>query len=101
LREHHVYLLVSLPPTLSIAKAIQLIKASSSKWVPDTFRKDKQFKWQEGYGAFSVNISHIADTVAYIKQQREHYKNRSFQKNILPFLTNMKVYPAMNCRFIF
>ncbi len=54
--EDHVHLLISLPPTLSIVKAIQLIKGGSSKWVHDTFPKYKHFKWQEGYGAFSVSI---------------------------------------------
>ena len=35
----HVHILLSLPPTLSIAKALQLIKGGSSKWVHDTFRE--------------------------------------------------------------
>lgn len=32
----HVHILLSLPSTLSIAKALQLIKGGSSKWVHDT-----------------------------------------------------------------
>ena len=43
--EDHVHLLVSLPTTLSIAKAIQLIKGVSSKWVHDTFPYYDNFKW--------------------------------------------------------
>src|SRR5262245_12441748 len=35
--QDHVHLLVSLPATMPIAKAMQLIKGSSSKWVHDTF----------------------------------------------------------------
>jgi len=35
--EDHVHLLLSLPSTLAIAKAIQLVKGGSSKWVHDTF----------------------------------------------------------------
>jgi len=34
--EDHVHLLLSLPSTLTIAKAMQLIKGGSSKWVNDT-----------------------------------------------------------------
>ena len=56
--EDHIHLLISLPATLSIAKAIQLLKGGSSKWVHDRFPDHNNFKWQEGYGAFSVNISH-------------------------------------------
>ena len=33
----HVHILLSLPSTLSIAKALQLIKGGSSKWVHETF----------------------------------------------------------------
>ncbi|MFZ0389530.1 MAG: IS200/IS605 family transposase [Calditrichia bacterium] len=83
--EDHVHLLISIPPTLSIAKAIQLIKGGSSKWVHDTFPNLKYFKWQEGYGAFSVSISHIEDTLAYINRQQEHHKVNSFQDEYIAF----------------
>ncbi len=33
----HVHLLMSLPPTLSLAKAMQLLKGNSSKWLHETF----------------------------------------------------------------
>src|SRR5258705_12981759 len=32
----HVHILLSLPSTVSIAKAMQLVKGGSSKWVHDT-----------------------------------------------------------------
>ena len=35
--EDHVHMLLSVPSTLSIAKAIQLIKGNSSKWIHETF----------------------------------------------------------------
>jgi REP element-mobilizing transposase RayT len=53
----HVHILLSLPATLSIAKATQLLKGNSSKWIRETFPKMRSFAWQEGYGAFSVGIS--------------------------------------------
>ncbi len=47
----HVHALLLLPPTMSLAKAVQFLKGSSSKWINDT---NGEFAWQEGYGAFSV-----------------------------------------------
>ena len=44
--EDHVHLLLSLPATMSIAKAMQLIKGGSSKWVHDSFPKQRLFTWQ-------------------------------------------------------
>ncbi len=42
----HVHLLVSLPSTLAIAKALQLSKGGSSKWVHDSFPEHRLFGWQ-------------------------------------------------------
>ncbi len=61
----HVHLLLSVPPTLCIAKAMQLIKGGSSKWVHDTFPEQRLFRWQIKYGAFGVSVSvldRIVDT---------------------------------------
>jgi REP-associated tyrosine transposase len=55
----HVHMLISLPKTLSVSKALQLLKGSSSKWIHDTFPKLHSFEWQEGYGAFSIGISAV------------------------------------------
>jgi REP-associated tyrosine transposase len=55
--EDHAHLLFHLPPIMSLAKAVQLIKANSSKWMNEHGRR---FAWQEGYGAFSVSISNTA-----------------------------------------
>jgi REP element-mobilizing transposase RayT len=82
----HVHLLVSLPSNLSIAKAIQLIKGGSSSWVHTTFPEAKDFAWQTGYGAFSVSVSRLADTLAYIENQEEHHRTKSFQEEYLAFL---------------
>jgi hypothetical protein len=54
--EDHVHLLLSLPATLSVSKAAQLIKGGSSKWVHDTFPEHRLFQWQEKYGSFSVSV---------------------------------------------
>jgi len=51
---------------MNIAKAVQLIKGGSSKWIHDTFRESQKFAWQEGYGAFSVSSSQMKKTAAYI-----------------------------------
>ena len=84
--EDHLHLLFSIPSTLSIAKARQLIKGGSSKWVHDTFAEHRNFEWQEGYGAFSVGISQVDDTKAYIANQREHHRTKTFQEEYITFL---------------
>ncbi len=82
----HVHILLSLPATLSVAKAMQLLKGNSSKWIRETFPKMRSFAWQEGYGAFSVGISGLDATLTYINNQTEHHRKRSFREEFIAML---------------
>jgi putative transposase len=83
----HTHALLSLPGMMSFAKAVQLIKGGSSKWINDTFPRPKKFEWQEGYGAFSVSASQVPKTIAYINNQKEHHRKKTFQEEFLELLT--------------
>lgn len=78
----HIHILLSLPSTLAIYKAVQLIKGNSSKWIHETFPQHSRFEWQEGYGAFSIGVSGIDDTVAYIENQAEHHRKKTFKEEL-------------------
>ena len=78
----HVHVLVSLSPTISVAKTIQLLKGNSSKWIHETFPNMRSFEWQEGYGAFSIGISARGATIAYIRNQTAHHRTRSFSEEL-------------------
>ena len=82
----HVHILVSLPATISIAKAIQLLKGNSSKWIHEIFPKLHSFKWQEGYGAFSIGISGVAATSSYIHGQEAHHRTLPFRNEFQAIL---------------
>jgi REP element-mobilizing transposase RayT len=84
--EDHIHVLLSLPSTLSISKAIQLLKGNSSKWIHESFPEHRAFEWQEGYGAFSIGVSGIETTVDYIRRQAEHHRQRSFKEELIEFL---------------
>jgi len=82
----HVHVLLSLPATLSVARAIQLLKGNSSKWIRETFPKMHFFAWQEGYGAFRIGVSGVGDTIKYIEGQREHHRTLTFREELEIFL---------------
>ena len=84
--DDHVHLLLSLPATLPISKAMQLIKGGSSKWVHDTFTEHRLFDWQEEYGAFTVSVSQLDKTIAYIRDQESHHRKVTFQDEFLTLL---------------
>jgi putative transposase len=82
----HLHALLSLPGMMSFAKAVQLIKGGSSKCMNETFPRQRKFEWQEGYGAFSVSASQVPKTIAYINNQKEHHRRKTFQEEFLELL---------------
>ena len=84
--EDHVHIVLSLPSRIEIAKAIQLIKGGSSKWVHDTFPRQRDFAWQQGYGAFSIGISQLDATIGYVNAQPEHHRRKTFEEEFLAIL---------------
>jgi putative transposase len=82
--ENHAHILLSLPATMPLAKAVQLVKGASSRWMNVKHAHD--FARQEGYGAFTVGISQKDDTIAYIRAQAEHHRKRRFEEEFLAFL---------------
>lgn len=84
--EDHVHMLLSIHQTVAVSKAIQLIKGGSSKWVHETFPRYRDFTWQEGYGAFSIGVSQVPDTVGYIDNQKTHHAKWDYKAEFLSFL---------------
>ena len=84
----HVHVLASLPSTLPVSKALQLMKGNSSKWLRDTFPelRPQGFAWQEGFGAFSIGMSGVEGTVRYILTQEEHHRTKTFREEWESFL---------------
>jgi len=76
----HIHLLASLPSTLSLAKAVNLLKSNSTAWVKGNIPGRDKFAWQEKYGAFSVSKSAEANVTRYIRRQKEHHRRKTFQE---------------------
>ena len=87
----HVHILLSLPSTISIAKAMQLIKGGSSKWVHDTFSEHRLFNWQVKYGAFSVSQSSVEKIAQYIQNQEKHHRKMTFKEEFVALLKKHRI----------
>jgi REP element-mobilizing transposase RayT len=84
--EDHIHLLLRIHPQFAISKTIQLLKSNSSKWINEEQKTTTEFRWQRGYGAFSVSQS-MAETVKqYLANQREHHRHQSFEDEYLAML---------------
>jgi putative transposase len=78
----HVHALIDLPTGLSIEKAIQLLKGSSSHWVNSNELVAGKFAWGRGYGAFSVSHSNLDSVARYIAKQEEHHRVKTFAEEL-------------------
>lgn len=88
--DNHIHLLLSLPSSLPIAKAMREIKSASSHWMHETC-DIPGFEWQERYGAFSIGWAQVNATTAYISSQTEHHRKRDFQAEFLAILDKHKI----------
>jgi len=84
--EDHAHVLLSLPSTITIAHAIQLVKGASSNWVHKTFPEYQDFEWQKGYGAFSISHYDLEKTINYIKNQKKRHQTQDYKSEFLELL---------------
>jgi len=93
---NHAHVLIALPASMPLAKAIQVLKANSSRWLGE---HGFDFAWQEGYGAFSVSASNVASVRHYIEHQREHHAAHSFEDEFVSLLRKCNI--AYDPQFVF
>ena len=80
-------LAIRLARTVTMAKLVEELKTSSSKWLKTQSPALATFAWQRGYGAFSVRPSDLDALRHYIDTQEEHHRTRTFQEEYRAFLT--------------
>ena len=79
-------LAIRLSRTITIAALVEELKTSSSKWVKTQSPALAAFSWQRGYGCFSVGPSDLDALKAYIDDQENHHRTRTFQEEFRMFL---------------
>ncbi len=80
----HVHLLLSIPPTMSVSKAVQYMKGKTSRKLQQEFshlrkRYWGQHFWARGYFAVTVGNVNEEDIKKYIEEQEEHHKKDDFK----------------------
>ncbi|HEX8393048.1 MAG TPA: IS200/IS605 family transposase [Longimicrobium sp.] len=70
----HVHVLARFPANLSIATLVQRLKGASSYYAAQLGRGDSPFKWQGGYGAFTLSKRAVPIVRAYIANQEAHHR---------------------------
>lgn len=89
----HVHVFFGLPSSVTLSSIVQKLKSNSSTWLRQQPQMAR-FEWQEGYGAFSVSVSHADATMAYIRGQKEHHAKRNFDAELQEIMKKHGVVPT-------
>lgn len=73
--EDHVHVLARLHPSIAVADFAKHLKGASSHLINQVIAPEREFKWQRGYGALSVSVSHVKRVQSYIQNQKAHHNN--------------------------
>jgi putative transposase len=73
--DDHVHVLLRFPPTVAISHLVQRMKGASSRLVEQVSRE--AFRWQGGYGAFTVSRRGVPVVRDYVLNQAEHHQRGS------------------------
>lgn len=86
----HVHLLVDLKPTQLIPDLVRELKKASTEWVRQ-HTEEKAFRWQEGYGVFTVGWREKERIKRYIANQEDHHGRKSFREELIGMLNEAGV----------
>lgn len=81
--DDHIHILFRLSPTITLSRAVSLVKSNTSTWVKE---QGVGFAWQEGYGAFSVSSSNVSAVIKYIDNQEVHHRRMTFDQEFITLL---------------
>ena len=87
----HVHLLCMLSKKIALIKLLEEVKSHSSKWIKTKGDTLRNFYWQDGYGAFSINPTEVEVVVKYIADQKDHHARWTFQQEYRAFLKKYHV----------
>ena len=87
----HVHALFALSRKYSISTIVKEVKRTSSSWIKDISPIHRKFRWQNGYGAFSVSQSNLDQVRHYIENQEQHHRVLTFEDEHRTFLKKYEV----------
>ena len=88
---NHIHFLIGMQPSCCLSELVREVKKSSNSFVKKKGFTSFNFKWQEGFGAFSYSLSQLSDVIRYIENQKEHHKTQTFKEEYLAFLKAFQI----------
>jgi len=87
----HIHILIGMKPTCCLSDLVREEKKASNVFIKEKKFTLYKFEWQEGYGAFSYSHSALDNVIAYVNNQKEHHRKKSFREEYKEFLIKFNV----------
>jgi hypothetical protein len=81
----HVHLLFELGRTVPVSMAVNQLKRGSTLWIRCHGIGLDTFRWQAGYGIFSVGRNEVEAVARYVRNQHQHHRGHSFKDELRAF----------------
>lgn len=78
----HVHILFGLSKDYTLTEIVTDLKTKSAKWAQTIGNIDKDFDWQDGYGAFSVSHFQIDVLTRFIENQKKHHDKLTYEEEV-------------------
>jgi REP element-mobilizing transposase RayT len=80
--QDHVHVLARLPATIAPANLVQRLKGASSHFVTHVMKWPDAFKWQGGYGAFTLTKRAVPHVRQYVLNQEAHHRDNTLYRDL-------------------
>ena len=72
---NHIHLVVKLSTTTTIVDLVKKAKGVSSRFINEIIKSEDHFRWQIGYGAFTISRWDFDKIIYYVRNQKSHHNN--------------------------
>lgn len=87
----HIHIFIGKKPIISESDLVRDIKVASTKFLKEKKLVSNNFRWQDGFGAFSYANSQIGNVVNYILNQEKHHKKSTFKEEYIEILDQFEI----------
>jgi putative transposase len=87
----HIHLLIGMKPDCNLSDLVREVKKASNAYVNEQRFTQHEFKWQEGFGAFSYSHSSHDNVIKYILNQKVHHQKQTFKDEYASLLKKFEI----------
>ena len=87
----HIHFFIGMRPSCCLSDLVREIKKSSNDFIKENKLSKFKFAWQDACGAFSYSHSQLDTVIAYIMNQKEHHRKKTFREEYTGFLKKFNI----------